>query len=70
MAALTDVDFINMTETEYWVLKEQINAGVCKMDCSGFAEFYKTSVETPGGDIYIIEDWDGDLLSVEKVKND
>lgn len=64
---MSDIKFINMTSTEWWMLTEQINAGSCRQETSGFTSFYKTKVVTPSGDTYIIEDVDGEIMTVEKL---
>lgn len=66
---MSDIKFINMTSTEWWMLKEQIDAGKCKQESRWWSldDFYKTKVVTPGGDTYVIRDWDGKISEVEKV---
>ena len=65
---MSDIDFKNMNYTEWWMVKEQMQAGLCEVKVSGWCEAYTTSVVTPSGDIYIIEDWDGIIDSVKKLK--
>ena len=65
---MSDIKFKNMNYTEWWMVKELMATGVCDVKCSGFCQEYTTSVVTPSGDTYVIEDWDGEIESVEKIK--
>jgi hypothetical protein len=61
-------EFINMTSTEWWVLKEimENQRDECVIHSYGFCEAETTKVKTPSGDCYTIEGWDGMLESVTK----
>lgn len=65
---MSEITFENMNYTEWWMVKEQMKAGVCDVKVSGFCEYYQTSVVTPSGDTYVIDDWDGIVENVKKIK--
>jgi hypothetical protein len=68
MESIMEITFKNMTVTEWFFVRDQVWAlPDDKLKVSGFCEAYTTRATMPNGDIYVIDDWDGEITSVEKI---
>ena len=60
--------FINITSTEWWMLKEMMLHQKCDVHVDGFAYHFVYQITTPGGDRYEIHEWGETVLRVKKLK--
>lgn len=64
---MSDITFENMTATEWFFIRDRLNDDDVELRVSGFCEAFTTRVKMPNGDRYVIDDWDGEIMSVEKI---
>ena len=62
------ITFENMSATEWLFIKERLGDDDVESRCSGFCEAFTTRIKMPNGDRYVIDDWDGEISSVRKLK--
>ena len=59
---------IGLNHTEWWALQEMMDHQKCKYKSNGFNESFTTTVTTPGGDKYELNEFMEVLTSVRKLK--
>ena len=61
---------INITETEWWMVQEAMEAQDCETDSIAFGPSVNTRITLPSGDRYVIQEYNEHLLSVRKLEDD
>jgi hypothetical protein len=65
---LGEPKLINITSTEWWMLKEMMYYQKCDVHVCGFSHSFEYQITTPGGDRYEVNEWSEYVLKVKKLK--